>query len=60
MATEGKQSWIRDLFGQARAITDRARKFIPQSKLGTAAAAAVLIGLIGAVIATTWRAHVRA
>jgi len=57
MATEGKQSWIRDLFGQARAITDRARKFIPQSKLGTAAAAAVLIGLIGGVIATTWRAH---
>jgi len=57
MATEGKQSWIRDLFGQARAITDRARKFIPQSKLGTAATAAVLIGLIGGVIATTWRAH---
>lgn len=57
MATEGKQSWIRDLFGQARAITDRARKFVPQSKLGTVAAAAVLIGLIAAVIATTWRAH---
>jgi len=57
MATEGKQSWIRDLFGRVRAITAQAHKLIPQSKLGTAAAAAVLIGLIGGVIATTWRAH---
>ena len=57
MATGWKPSWIRHLFEGGRAITDRARKLIQRSKFRTAAAAAILLTLIGGVIATTWRAH---
>lgn len=47
----------RPVFARKDTISYRAGKFIRRNRIGTAAAALVLLSLLGGIIATAWQAH---